>query len=102
MSKMLLIEFDPIITDDQHILVKYRDINEADWFYVYCDLSTLNILLNFFGIVSVMRFSGRVNCDNGTLSNEINLKYCGAAIHVSCNRYYNYFKFNLAILEQDY
>ena len=97
---MLFIEFDTNIKNGLNIL-KYRNIDDNIWYYLYIDIQTLNLLLLNYGIISVYKIpTKKINCDNGTLSPDINLKYCGANIQLKCGVKNN--KFYLADLEQNY
>lgn len=104
---MLLIEFDENLTDQFNIL-KYRNIDDDIWYYLYIDLDTLNLLLTNFGILSTKKIPTQfTNLDNPTTGDCIFVKYCGADITLLCNTHVNRNKHNirtmaLKILEQNY
>ena len=96
---MLLIEFEENITDGKNIL-KYRNIEEDFWYYLYIDIETLNLLVTNFGIISTIRFpTENINLDTPLTRQNINIKYCGAPIELCCR---NNKKISLLILEQNY
>lgn len=96
---MLLIEFEEHMIDGSNIL-KYRNVNENDWHYLYVDIETLNLLITNFGIISTKIFPTKKICiDNPSTSKHISIKYCGASIELYCG---NKAKIYLPILEQNY
>ena len=96
---MLLIEFEENITDGLNIL-KYRDIDDAQWYYLYIDILSLTLLITNFGIISTKRTPTKSICiDNYSTSKKININYCGASIDLYCG---DNTRFYLPILEQNY
>lgn len=96
---MLFIEFQTNIHSGVNIL-KYRNINDDVWYYLYIDIETLNLLVTNYGIISTYKIPTKFkNCDNPTTSNIIKLKYCGADIQLFCG---NNTKFYLPYIEQNY
>ena len=96
---MLLIEFEEHIIDGLNIL-KYRNVEHHNWYYLYIDIETLNLLVTNFGIISTKRVPTQNNCiDNLSTSKHINIKYCGASIELYCGNNSNIY---LPILEQNY
>lgn len=96
---MLLIEFEEHLIDGLNIL-KYRNVEDNNWYYIYIDIETLNLLVTNFGIISTKRFPTQNIClDNPSTSKHINIKYCGASIELYCG---NNTKIYLPILEQNY
>lgn len=72
----------------------------GEWYYMYIDIETLNLLVQNFGIISTTRRpTGFTNCDNPSTGTEVHLKYCGANINLVCK---NKTRFNLNHLEQDW
>jgi hypothetical protein len=102
---MLLIEFEENLKYGLNIL-KYRNITDDNWYYLYIDIETLNLLVSNFGIISTLRMPTQYICaDNPSTSKTINIKYCNAPIEFYCgdNTYNNTYKlFNFTILEQNY
>ena len=96
---MLLIEFEENITCGVNIL-KYRSIEDENWYYLYIDIETLNLLIRNFGIISTKRLPTQNIClDNPSTSKNITLKYCCASIELYCG---NNSHFYLPLLEQNY
>ena len=96
---MLLIEFEENITDGLNIL-KYRDIDDDQWYYLYIDILSLTLLLTNFEIISTKRTPTESICiDNYSTSKHVNINYCGASVNLYCG---NNTKFYLPILEQNY
>jgi len=97
---MLLIEFQTEINNGYDNILKYRNVNEYDWYYMYIDVESLNLLVENFGIVSTIQIPTIYRCvDNPTTGKEINLNYCGANIKMNCG---NDIHFYLPLLEQNY
>ena len=104
---MLLLEFDPIITNPEKIHIKYREANEKtdkiEWKYMFVDFQTLCQLIQLFGITSVIKLRPQTLIYHSeSISDEIKLNYCGTNIRVSCgkdsgHKYnpYNNFPFSL-------
>ena len=96
---MLLIEFEHNLNYGLNIL-KYRNIEDDSWYYLYIDVETLNLLVTNYGIISTYKIPTKhTNCDNETTSKIINLKYCGADIKLCCG---NNTAFYLPYIEQNY
>lgn len=96
---MLLIEFDSDLKYNSNIL-KYRNIYDDAWEYLYIDIETLSILLANFGIISTLRIPTNPIClDTPLTGKNIKIKYCGADVELYCN---NNSAFYLPIMEQNY
>lgn len=96
---MLFIEFQTNLNSDLNIL-KYRDIENDSWYYLYIDIKTLNLLVTNYGIISTYKIPTKnTNCDNPTTSKIINLEYCGANIKLYCG---NNTDFYIPYIEQNY
>ena len=96
---MLLIEFDCDLKYELNIL-KYRNVDDDAWEYLYIDIETLSILLANFAIISTLRFNIDYIClDMPYTDKRIQLKYCGADIELYCG---NNAAFYLPIMEQNY
>ena len=97
---MLFIEFQTEFNYGNDNILKYRNVNECDWYYMYIDIETLNLLVENFGIISTVQIPNIYRCiDNPTTGKEINLNYCGANIKMTCG---NNTLFYLPYLEQNY
>lgn len=98
---MLLIEFETNLKLEFNIL-KYRSIDDDNWYFLYIDIETLNLLLLNFGIKSTWRIPTKKNTlDNGTTGEQINyIKLCGASIGLYCGNYKK--GCNDSIMEQNY
>jgi len=98
---MIIIEFEPNLKDTFNI-IKYRNVNNDEWYYLEIDLETLNLIITNFGIISTYKIPTiKTNCDNETTSKTIKLKYCNANILINCNSKM-YQNLNLNDLEQNY
>ena len=86
---MIFIEFDCNFNNN---IIKYKNIDDDNWYYLYINIETLNLLINNFGIIYT-------NCDNPSTSRTIDLKYCGADIKMICN---NKTPFYIPLIEQNY
>ena len=96
---MLFIEFETTLNDCNNI-VKYRNVDNDNWYYLYIDIETLNLLVTNYGIISTCKIPTKhTNCDNETTSKTIKLKYCGADIQLCCG---NNTEFYLPHIEQNY
>jgi hypothetical protein len=96
---MLLIEFEHNLNYGLNIL-KYRNVEDDSWYYLYIDIETLNLLVTNFGIISSMRMPTHSICvDNPLTSKKINMKFCDASIGLYCG---NNTYFYLPIMEQNY
>jgi hypothetical protein len=96
---MIFIEFPENLTTTNFI-VRYRNVLEEDWYYIWIDIETLNILIQNFGIISTLIIPSKPICiDNPTTSKTICIKYCGANIKLICN---NNKYMNISLLEQNY
>lgn len=81
---MLFIEFQTNLHCGLNV-VRYRNIDDNNWNYLYMDIETLNLLLLNYGVISTHRTPEVfTNCDNPTTSKNINLKYGGADISMVC------------------
>jgi hypothetical protein len=97
---MIIIEFEENIKNNEKILLNYRDINNDNWQYLYIDLETLNLLISYVGIISINRFTNKnITSDNGTLSEDIAINYCGSEIIVSCAPYLSKYSHSKFVLE---
>ena len=77
---MLLIEFDYNFKYGLNI-IKYRNVEDDKWYYLYIDIETLHTLVLHFGIISTYRMpTQQINVDNPFTSKKINMKFCGAGI----------------------
>lgn len=96
---MLLIEFEENLKYGLNI-VKYRNVEDDNWYYLYTDIETLALLVTNFGIISTWRIPTEpILVDSPLTSKKINMKYCDAPIELYCgNNAYCY----LPILEQNY
>ncbi len=52
---MLLIEFQQDLNYGSNNILKYRNVDSDEWYYMYIDIETLNLLIENFGIVSTVR-----------------------------------------------
>ena len=96
---MLFIEFETKLNSGLNIL-KYRNINDDIWYYLYIDIETLNLLVTNYGIISTYKIPTKfTNSDNLSTSNNIKLKYCGTDIQLLCG---NKTSFYLPHIEQNY
>ena len=96
---MLFIEFETNLKSGLNI-VKYRNVDDDQWYYVYMDIETLNLLVSNYGIISTYKFPTKYsNSDNETTSKVVKLKYCGANIRLYCG---NNHSFYLPHIEQNY
>ena len=96
---MLFIEFQTNIKSGNNIL-KYRNVDDDIWYYLYIDIETLNLLVTNYGIISTYKIPTKItNCDNPTTSKIIDLKYCGADIQLRCG---DNTTFRLPCIEQNY
>lgn len=96
---MLFIEFQTNLNSGVNI-VKYRNINDDVWYYLYMDIETLHLLITNYGIISTYKIPTQpLNCDNPTTSKTVQLTYCGAGIQLYCG---NKTSFYLPWIEQNY
>ena len=96
---MLFIEFQQNLNSGLNIL-RYRNVDDESWYYLYIDIETLNLLILNFGIISTCRNPTKyICCDNPSTSKTISLKYCGSEIKLCCG---NKDSFYLPYLEQNY
>jgi hypothetical protein len=96
---MLFVEFELNIKSGLNIL-KYRNVNDDIWYYLYIDIETLNLLITNYGIISTYKIPTKfTNCDNPSTSKIIKLKYCGADIKLQCG---NISPFYIPDIEQNY
>lgn len=96
---MLFVEFQPKLNSGLNI-IKYRNVDDDSWYWMYIDIETLNLLITNYGIVSTYKKPTQyTNCDNLTTTKNIKLKYCGADIQLKCG---NNGQFYLPHIEQNY
>lgn len=96
---MLFIEIQTELNYGENIL-KYKNVDDDNWYYLYIDIETLNLLVTNFGIISTYKIPTQfTNCDNPTTSKNINLMYCGAKVELYCG---DNSQFNLSKIEQNY
>ena len=97
---MLLIEFDPNLKYGYNNIIKYRDVEDSVYYYLYIDVETLHLLLLHFGILSTWIIPTEKNClDNLTTTKNIKCTFCNAQIELYCG---NNTLFNMNIMEQNY
>jgi len=75
-------------------ILKYRNVEDDIWYYLYIDIETLHLLITNFGMPTQI-----ICIDNLFTFKKINIKLCEAPIEVYCgnNKY-----FHLPIMEQNY
>ena len=96
---MLFIEFGTNLNYCNNIL-KYRNVDDDNWYYLYIDIETLNLIVTNYGIISTYKIPTQyTNCDNETTSKIIKVKYCGADVKLCCG---NNGPFYLPYIEQNY
>ena len=96
---MIIFEFDTNLKEINN-MVKYRNIDDDIWYYLYLNIETLNLLLFNFGIFSTLKMPTKdAYCDNPYSGREINVKYCGADIKLYCGNNNN--TFNLSDIEKN-
>jgi hypothetical protein len=96
---MLFIEFDYNLNYGLNIL-KYRNIDDDKWYYLYIDIETLHLLVKNFGIISLTRIPAQyIPVDNPLTSKKIHMKYCDVSIEMYCG---DKTRFHLPLLEQNY
>ena len=96
---MLLIEFEEKLTHGLNIL-KYRNIEDENWYYLYIDIKTINLLISNFGIIYTKRIPSQNVCiDNPSTSKNITIDFCRAKINMHCG---NNTQIYLPLLEQNY
>jgi len=100
---MLFVEI-PVNFNNGLNIIKYRNVKEEDWYYLYIDIETLNLLIMNFGIISVYRNPTKsICCDRPTTGNIIQMKYCGADIELNAKTKLQYARhFYLPDIEQNY
>lgn len=99
---MLLVDF-PIELQYGDNIVRYREVESSDWYYLHMDIETLNLLIQNYGLISTVRTpTGFTNCDNPTTGAEICVKYAGVDIVMVCKGPYNEGYKALRYIEQDY
>lgn len=82
--QMIFIEFQRDFNYGSRNIIKYRNIHDRDWYYLYIDIETLNLLLTNFGIISTCRNpTGYTNCDNPSTCRNIKMNYCNADIEIN-------------------
>lgn len=74
---MIFIEFQPNLNYRSN-LIKYRDIHASNWYYLYLDIETLNLLVTNYGVITTFKFP------TSFTSKIIELNYCGADIQLFC------------------
>ena len=81
---MILVEIPENFSQGENI-IKYKDVDDLDWYYLHIDIETLNLLINNFGILSTRRIpTKKIILDNATTGRECMLNYCGAKISLQC------------------
>ncbi len=99
---MLFIEFQTNINSSEENILKYRNVDDDEWHYMYIDIETLNLLVTNFGVISTYKIPTKyTNADNETTSKEVRIKYCGADITMKC-KCRNVTEFRSSKLEQNY
>ena len=97
---MLLVDIPKYIEYGDKNIVKYRDVESEEWFYIYMDIETINLLVQNYGIIATVQVPTIYrSCDNPTTGNYFKLNYCGAELELYCG---NNTKFYLPHLEQNY
>ena len=96
---MLFIEFPVNLTSGLNLL-KYKEVDGENWYYLYANIETVTLLIINFGIISTKKIPTQyTSCDNITTSKDIKLQYCGADIEIRCG---NNSPFYLPKIEQNY
>ena len=99
---MLFIEIPICLSSGQNI-IKYRNIRDDSWYYLYIDIETLNLLIMNFGIISTYRIPGKKStCDNPTTGTIVKVNYCGADIEMHCGSKLGGYHLALSYLDQNY
>ncbi len=97
---MLLLGIPEYIEYGNKNVVKYRNVESEEWFYIYMDIETINLLLRNYGVISTKQIPSVYRCcDNPTTGKTVRLNYCGAKLQIECG---NDSKFYLPVLEQNY
>lgn len=101
---MILIEFD-INWNYGLNIIKYRNIENDQWYYLYIDIETLNLLIMNYGIISAIKIPTRfTSSDRPTTGEIIKIKYCNSDIEIICKNKINlYTRYSyLNYIEQNY
>ena len=81
---MILIEFPQKLEGNIHVM-KYKTVEENDWYYMYIDIETLHLLVSNFGIISTILFPPFSCCiDHPSTGSDIKVSYNGAEVHLFC------------------
>jgi hypothetical protein len=95
---MLLVDIPVYIDSGDKNIIRYRNVESEEWFYMYMDIETIHLLVENYGIISTIQVPTRYRCcDNPTTGKNIILNYCGANIELHCG---NNSKFDLSLLDQ--
>lgn len=98
---MIFIEFQKEFNYGTNIL-KYRNIDDDSWYYMYIDLETLNLLVQNYGVYGTIQYPTiSRNIDNPSSGKDIKINYCGTEINLHCGNNYNYYSI-LDKFEQNY
>lgn len=83
---MLFIEFPLKLKFGEQNIVKYRNIDDDIWYYMYMDIETIHKLIQNFGVVSMRKMPAQfTNADSPTTGTTINVTYCGAKVQLDCS-----------------
>lgn len=86
---MIIIEYDRIQDDADHIMLRYWDdvTPSAQMNQLVIDIKTFTLLLRGWGMVAC-EYPGtpgtRPNLDNGTINRWAPVSYCGTVLHIAC------------------
>ena len=82
---MILIEFPQQLQPGKTTILKYKMVEENDWYYLYIDIETLHILVSNFGIISTVLFPPFSYCiDHPSTGADIKVSYGGAEVQLCC------------------
>ena len=99
---MLFIEIPQEFDYGDKNIIKYKNVNDDKWYYLYIDIETLNLLVSNYGIISCVQEIGHRYVDSPLTGDEVYLEYCGAKIKLYCKNGLRKYNFNYACLEKDY
>lgn len=95
---MLFIEFKNELSAE--IVLKYRNVDGTEWYYMQIDIETLALLVENFGVISTVRVPTKsIIIDTPLTGEEISVSYCGANIKFYCR---SNSQFNISKIEQNY